>query len=64
MLSKISQTKTNTSWYHLHVKSKGKKKIELTERKNKKVVTRDWRVWKIEKINKSVNTSRYYMNKF
>ena len=44
MLSEISQTKTDTSWYHVVVKSEGKKKVELTETEDKKVVTRAWRV--------------------
>ena len=39
-LSKISETKANTSWYHVHVKSEGKK-VELPETELKKVVIRD-----------------------
>ena len=43
MLSKISETKTNTSWYHVHVKSQWKK-VELTETELRKVVIQDRKV--------------------
>ena len=48
MLSEISQTKTNTVWYHLHVESKKYNKLviitlffrsRLTDIENKPVVT-------------------------
>lgn len=40
MLSKISETKTSTSWYHIHVKSEWKK-VELKETGLRKSVNRD-----------------------
>lgn len=43
MLSKISKTKTSTSWYHIRVKSEWKK-VELTETELKKVVFWDRKV--------------------
>ena len=31
ILNEVSQTKTNITWYHLHVKSKKKKKNDINE---------------------------------
>jgi len=36
MLNKISQTKTDTVWYRLYVKSKKKKKLQQTSEYNRK----------------------------
>ena len=54
MLSKVSQTKTNTTWYHLHIKSKktkNKQKIplKLIYSDSGRVVARASGAWKIGK---------------
>lgn len=47
MLSEVSQPKTSTVWYHLHVESKKPKSVKNQKTKTKKkesniVVTREW----------------------
>ena len=52
MLSKVNQTKTNTTRYHLYIRSKKNKQkipLKLTYSDSGRVVVRASRVWKIGK---------------
>ena len=62
-LSEINQRKSNTTWYHLYVKSKKKKKIKLRNRELNDGCQRlgNWRNG--ETLKKGVQTSSYKVNK-